>query len=324
MYRPKFAALRPPKKPKNEKFWENRFGWNGPDADMSKEQREQTRALQKEQKELIQELLGKNVYQEIAKDSGYEDSSERQFGNLTPEQREKVDEMQQRYWEVSGEIHRRAQGYFDQDMQAELHAAQKKMIAELGTVLSPEQVKEYELRTSDIANNMRWQLSGFDPDEKEFRAIFDYKQASQDLDDLRSRDPDTPAPTKEEVKAMQDKRQEVEKSFADALGADRLKDYKMMEDWPLKNMLDSGVPKASVVKVSDMKDEAQKAASKVRNDKSLSQEQKTAALQAIRTETKNTLNDLLGERRAKAYVGNGGWWLNNIAPVSEVRSVIVR
>src|SRR5437667_312565 len=76
----------------------------GPDRDTTKEQREQTRALQKEQTELIKELLGKNVYQAMQEESGSPDYMERQFGKLTDEQREKVQEMQQRFSEAQSEI----------------------------------------------------------------------------------------------------------------------------------------------------------------------------------------------------------------------------
>jgi hypothetical protein len=53
LYRPRFAALRPPKKPANPNFWETRNQGFYPNRDQTKEQREQTRALQKEQAELI-------------------------------------------------------------------------------------------------------------------------------------------------------------------------------------------------------------------------------------------------------------------------------
>src|SRR5262249_25475422 len=51
LYRPKFATLRPQKKSekeKSEKFWARNRWYGGPDRDMTKEQREQMRVLQKE------------------------------------------------------------------------------------------------------------------------------------------------------------------------------------------------------------------------------------------------------------------------------------
>src|SRR5262245_850123 len=134
LYRPKFAALRPPKKSekeKNEKFWARNRWWGGPDRDMTKDQREQMRALQKEKDALIKELLGNNVFQEVAKDSGYPDWTERQFGKLTDEQRQKAQEMQERFGEAQSEIYRKTEGYSDQDTQADLKKLRKALHEEL-------------------------------------------------------------------------------------------------------------------------------------------------------------------------------------------------
>jgi hypothetical protein len=313
LYRPKFAALRPPKKSSDTNFWQNR-NFYGPYANSTKEQREQMSVLQKEQKELLKTLLGNDVYQEIAKDSGYPDWTERQFGSLPDELRDKVTQMQQRFQEATSEIHAKTQGYFDQDTQADLKALQRKFRDELGTVLTPEQVQEYELRSSDIANNLRWQLGPFDSNEQEFRAIFNYKQAQEDLNPPRNTDDEDKHPSAEEMKARQEKQKELDVALASALGPERLKEYKLMEQWEYRNLFEAGIAKESVLKVVDMKQQVEDAANKLRQDKTLTPEQRAEALKAIRSETEKSLAEILGERRAKAYSGNGGYWLRHLAP----------
>jgi len=313
LYRPKFAALWSAKKTSNTNFWENR-NFYGPYNSRTKEQREQMNALQKEQNQLIKTLLGENVYQEMAKDWGDPDWTERQFGELPQELRDKVSQMQQRFQEATSEIHAKTQGYFDQDTQADLKALQRKFRDELGTVLTPEQVQEYELRSSDIANNMRWQFGPFDSSEQEFRAIFNYKQAQEDLNPPRNLDDDNKPPSAEEMKARQEKQKELDAALAQALGPDRLKEYKLMDQWEYRNLFEAGVAKESVLKVVDMKQQVEDAANKLRQDKTLTPEQRTEALKAIRAETEKSLAEILGERRAKAYSGNGGYWLRNLSP----------
>lgn len=315
MYRPKFAALRPPKRPgpANTNFWENRNNWYNPNRDMTKEQREQLKALQKEQANLIKTLLGENVYEEISKDSGYPDWTERMFGPIPKELRDKVTEMQNVFQEAQSEIYAKVDGYVDEDTQADLKTLQRKFRDELATLLSPEQVKEYELRSSDTANQLRWDFSSFGPNEDEFRAIFDYKQAKEDFNKPWSPDDEDKPPSPEAMKAMQQKQKNADDALAKVLGTDRLKEYKLMEDWAYRNLLEAGVPKESVFKVADVKTTAEAAVNKIRQDQSLNGEQKKEAAKAIRTETEKTLADLLGERRAKSYVGNGGWWLRNLA-----------
>ena len=314
LYRLRLAALRPPKEAAKTNFWENRYGWNGNNSKLTSEQRAQITALQKEQTELIKTLLGKDVYQELAKESGYPDYMERQFGSLSPEDRDKISDMQSRFQEARSAIYEKAEGYIDQDTQAELKAVQNKFRDELAGVLTPEQVKDYELRSSDIANQMRWQLSSFEPDEKEFRAIFEYKQAMEDLSSARNPDDDSPRPTPEEIKARQQKQKDLDAALAQALDADRLKEFKLGQNWEYQNLLEAGVAKESVFKVADMKKEVETAANKLRQDKTLTPEERTAALQAIRAETEKALAETLGVRRAKAYANNGGYWLQNLAP----------
>ena len=312
LYRPRLAALRP-KKQANTNFWENRAPFI-PSAGQTKEQRQQLFALQKEQQELIKNLLGRDVYREIAKDLGQPDWTERMFGPMPEDLRDKVGEMQERFQQATSEIYSKADGFIDQDTQAELKAMRRKFRDELGTVLTPQQVQEYGLRNSDTANQMRWQLGTFEPNEKEFRAIFDYKQALEDLEPQRSPFDDSPRPSSEDLKARQQKQKELDQTLSEALGPDRLKEFKMLDQWEYRNLSEAGVSKSDLLKVADMKQQAQDAAARIRGDKSLSPEQRTQALQGVRTETERSLAELIGERRVKAYSGSGGYWLRNIAP----------
>ena len=313
LYRPRFAALRPPKKPANTNFWETRNQGYNPNGDQTKEQREQTRALYKEQTELIKTLLGADVYDQMSKESGYPAWTERTSGPLSNEEREKISELRERFQEAQSEIYAKANNYIDQETQAELEALRRKHRDELAKVLTPEQLLEYELRGSELTQTMRWELSSFDPTEQEFRSLFAYKQALKDLEKPLGTNDETPL-TPEQRKAQQQTRKELEEALKTTLGEDRLKEYKLMEQYEYRNLLDAGVSKESVFKLVDMRSEVESAAQKIRQDKSLSNEQRTEALQGIKAATEKTLTDMLGERRAKYYTSSSGWWLRNLTP----------
>jgi hypothetical protein len=307
-YRPKLAAFRGQRQGRTN-FWENR-GFFGPTSGLTREQRQQLSALQKEERELVKSLLGKNVYQEIARDAGQPNWTERMLGPLPEGLRDQVIEIQERFQQANAEIHMKAEGYIDQDTQAELKVLRRKFRDELAGVLTPQQIREYELRNSDISNQMRWQLSAFEPNEKEFRAIFDYKQAMEDLQPASSEG--SAGPSSDETRRQ--KQKELETALAEALGGDRSKELKMLENWEYRNLAEAGVPRETLLKIAEMKQQAESAAAEVRRDKTLSTEQRAEALQAVRAETEKSLAGLVGERRAKAYSGNGGYWLRNIAP----------
>jgi hypothetical protein len=318
MYRPRRAALRPPKKADDGKFWERgrRFFYGG-DSQATKEQRAQLSALQKEESDLLKSLFGDDYLLQRAKDSGNPtpiDWMEKQYGFIPKDLREKVQAIEQRMNEAKQDIYAANDGMFDPDSQADLRKVEKKSRDELAKMLTPDQLLEWDLRHSDTANQLKNDLSAFDPSEDEYRAVFKYKQAQDDLNPPRSSDDDPPQLSADQRRAQAEKQKALDDDLAQAVGTNRVAEYKLEQDYSYRNLIDSGVPKASVFKLDDMKKQAEDAANKIRSDQTLTPDQRTGALSAIRTETQASINDLLGEKPAKRYSANGGWWLNNIAP----------
>jgi hypothetical protein len=87
-----------------------------------------------------------------------------------------------------------------------------------------------------------------------------------------------------------------------------------MDDYSFQNLSQAGVSMDSIMKVADMKQQAETAARQIRSNSSLTPDQRNTALKEIRVTTQESLAGVLGDRRAKAYAGNGGWWLRSIAP----------
>jgi hypothetical protein len=315
IYRPKRGALRPPvKKPDDTKFWAHRFGFYRSNPQPTREQRAQLRALQKEEVALLKSLFGDDVQEQMMKDSDGIDWMEKQYGFIPKELREQVMDIDQQMNEEKQEIYTKNDGGFDQYQQEDLRKVEKKYHDELAKILTPDQLLEWDLRHSDTANQLKNNLSAFDPNEAEFRSLFQYQQAMEALNPTRDPDSDAPQPTAEERKALQDQQKALDAQLAQAVGTNRVAEYKLEQDYGYRNLIDSGVPKASVFALDDMKKQAQAAASKIRQDTTLTPDQRTAALAAIRTETQTSIGGLLDEKQAKQYSGNGGWWLNNIAP----------
>jgi hypothetical protein len=313
IYRPQRGALRPPvKKPDDTKFWERRNHFYVSNSS-TKEQRAQLRALHKEEADLLKSLLGDDVYEQMAKDSG-NDWTEKYYAFIPKELREKVQDIDEQMNDDKQEIYAKNDGYMDQYAQEDLRKVEKKYHDELAKILTPDQLLEWDLRHSDTANQLKNGLSAFDPNEDEFRALFKYKQAQDDLNSQRNPDDDSTTPTADERKALAEKQKALDAELAETVGTNRVAEYKLEQDYSYRNLIDSGVPKASVFALDDMKKQAQDAANKIRKDNTLTPAQRSAALSAIRAETQNSINGLLNAKQVKQYSGQGGWWLNNIAP----------
>ena len=144
IYRPRRGALRPPKKPDDEKFWVRRNYW-GQQSQMDKTQREQMRALGKEEKDLLKSLFGEDFDQQRAKDAGGEDWIEKLYGFIPKELRQQVQDISQRMSEDKQQFYADNEGYMDQDSQADLHKIEKKYHDEMAKILTPEQLMEWDL-----------------------------------------------------------------------------------------------------------------------------------------------------------------------------------
>jgi Spy/CpxP family protein refolding chaperone len=318
-YRPKRAALMPPpKKRADGKFWQRR-NFFGNQSTQTKEQRAQMRALRKEEAELVKSLFGADIYELMAKDSGETmgiDWTEKMYGFLPKELREKVQEIEQDMNEDRQEIYALDEDDW-QGRQEDERKLEKKYHDQLAKLLTPEQLVEWDLRHSQTANQLKNDLSVFDPTEDEFRALFKYKQDQEALNQGRDPGSDAAPPTADERKAQREKQKALDAELAQTLGTNRAAEYKLEQDYSFRQLIEAGVAKESVFKLADMKKDAETAANKIRRDQTLTPDQKNAALAAIRNETQTSMDGLLDEKQLKRYLNQGGWWLNNIAPKTQ-------
>ena len=109
----------------------------------------------------------------------------------------------------------------------------------LRRILTPEELFQYQLRTSSTASDLRSKVEGFNPTEQEYIAVFKLRKAF---------DEGFPAGRFfSETEAEQAKRAEAEKQMQEqikqALGAERYADYEMARDNDFQHVLSS--PKTS-------------------------------------------------------------------------------
>jgi len=294
LYRPKFRALRPPANP--EKYWERNFG---PYNAQSTAQRQQEAALRKEQSELLRTLLGDPP-------ASTNSPLARLFPDASPEVLKQFSELQTKMSEKQQALRDKTGGYMDSSSMAERRKIEREFHDELAKLVSPEQLEYYKLRISEVARQMRDELRAFGPTEEEFKAIYRARQAEEAARPVAS-------VTGAQVREAQIK---LDAALSESLGPERAKEYKILSGYEFNQLAESGIPRESLLRLAEMKSSAQQAAANLQKDTTLSAEQRTAALQAIRTETEKELATLLGERRAKAYPNNGGYWIQSLAPAT--------
>src|SRR6266498_4056366 len=141
------------------KYWETADPASGRPA-TSPELERQLRELDKEQRQLVYELLGVDLRAEIARYWNDEASAERDYSFLPPEKQGRVQSLTEKYDELEQEVYARSRGLLLSEDQTELRQLQRQRRAELAAILAPEEMEEYELRHSETSQSMRTQLAG--------------------------------------------------------------------------------------------------------------------------------------------------------------------
>jgi hypothetical protein len=274
------------------------------------ERTEKERALNKEKRALITELLGSAPDDKPDILAGAASQLEAMFDFIPAEKRSRVFEMMQ---DMQTKMQKAMKGGgLDPE---DIRKAMKESETALAGILSPEELLDYNLRFSMTANMMRMQLAGFEPTEQEFLDLFKKRKAYDDEFGL----PGMGALSKMEKEKADAAKKELDGQVKALLGDSRFTDYERAQSLDFQSIYrvadKNDLTKDDAVKVYDMKKVAEAQAKQVRTDPSLSSEQRTAALQGIRTETENSIRTVFGAKAFDAYVNQPGtYWLKGISP----------
>lgn len=278
----------------------------GPEAE------KEIKALQEERAGLLLELLGVTEKSIRSGLDWYDEAAESRFSFLNAEQREKLIS-----WEREMEEKRKTAS--EMKLSGAVATMQKDSLREyadkkLAEFLSPEEIMEYRLRTSEEARVLRMITQFSEVNESEFRELF--KVADKEMKAERDV-PVVERNTPENRKKREAQEKETQEAAAAILGAQRFEELKQYHDYGMRQMLIAapyqGFDKASVLQVNNMKGDALKAVKAINSSETLSAEAKAQALREIRQATEKAISGTIGEKGLRYFRGHGGEWLNTIS-----------
>jgi hypothetical protein len=287
------------------------------DAKVQRERNQQSRALEQEKTALLIELLGVDPRIARREASGqaaaFYDYQDARIGFLPEHKRAAVREYLEQVQERFTEMYERNKGIWDAQTRAEQKALEEEQLRGLAQFLTPDEVRQWELRNSQLAGQLQHDLHTMTLTEEEYGAIFDtrkkYGDSIHNYGDRESRE------EQEAIKAAKDG------LLADlrlALGDDRAREYERSQDYQYQELhrlaKRNELPVATAAQVFDFKGAAEASLKQLREDKSLTAQQRLAAQQAIYDETLNSVKAALGEKAFKSYESSSGWWLRNLKP----------
>jgi hypothetical protein len=306
-------------KPKEEfKYWQTGMQAFMGDA-TNPEVVEKLQALAQEKRALLKELLGIDSADKPDLMAAAFNPLERLLNFLPDEKQGKVLEMMQQFQAKMMQakmMKSMSGGAPDEQDRKNIAAAQKEYEASLAKMLSPQEFEQYQLRLSQTSMMMRMELDGFSPNEQEFKDLFKLRKGFDDEYGGMFGMMDQSKEGREKYQAAQ---KELNEQIKATLGSERYAEYEREKDYQYKGVSKfvqrQNLPKETAVKVWDAKKAAEAEAGKVRNNNSLSQEQKNAALTGIQQATENNLKQTLGNDAYSAFKSSqSGGWVNNLAP----------
>ncbi len=289
------------------------------DPEESRKNRERwrnERQLQKEKSALLVELLGVDPEKERRKADGfpeYTDHNERRVAFLPEAKREAVSKLLEEFEQKSQEFHQRNQGMYDAQYRAERAQLEAERMQALAQHLTPQELREYEIRESQLASQLRHDLRGLTVSREEYETIYDirkkYGESIYNYGDVEG---------KEALDQVVRNKESLEADLAAALGPEKGREYKRTQDYSYSELTRlarrNDLPVETAGKVYDFKEAAEAAAKQLRADTSLSTQERQAALSKIRDETQQAVIDTLGGNVFTNYLRRGGYWINNLAP----------
>jgi 2-hydroxychromene-2-carboxylate isomerase len=278
----------------------------------------QMRDMQKEKTALIVELFGVDVEKERRKEEGMDGDWGWNSGNLAylPEsKRDAVQKFLEDFQDKEQEFYASIQGAWDADTRAGQKRLEQEKMDGLAQILTPQELREYALRNSQMASQVQSEIRGVDLTRAQYEALFDIRSKYGDsIYNYGDAGNDADA-----MKQIEQNKKDLQADIASAVGADKAQQLERAQDYSYQelNRLAKryGLPADTASKVYDFKGAAETAVKDLSANTDLTSEQRQSALAQIRTETEQAVKTAVGsEKIYKRYVNNGGWWLNNLAP----------
>ena len=282
------------------------------------ERRKQLHAIQREKNALLKELLGIELPLEPlrGRDSRNYEYFEAAFNALPADKREMVREIQEGYWQSSDALkdkydHNRTPEYLEEYQR--INAERRTKLAQ---VLTPEEMEEYDMRTSNVARNLQSSLEGFSPTEEEFKAIFRIRKAIEEPHggligivtpvDAQGNPLNTPTVSSTE------RRQSINEQVKEALGPERARQYELSQDSTYRTLARLGqryeLSSEAVMQGYDLQQSFRTQQQELMNNRSLSNAERNAAMKQLQANHSKQLSEAMGERAAKAYQRSRGMY----------------
>ncbi|MFT3780574.1 MAG: hypothetical protein QM790_01075 [Nibricoccus sp.] len=286
------------------------------------EARAALRKLDREQFEMVRQLLGEDALRPYEKAR-----QETKYGNLPADKIKQLELISRDYQELMQQVQAEARGLLLSEDKEKLAFLRKEQKADIASLLTPEEQKAYEVRSSSTAEQLKGRLQLFAPTEQEYLALY---ALQKDFDDRFAQGGyyGESVPNRDEAKARGEALAQLNKNIEAALGPARYKDYKITTDYEYRRVSQLAerlsLPDTTAKAVVSLKIDTEEQLKSIRSNQSLDRQQREAQLSALAQDVTTKLTQQLGTEGFNAYRDSGGYWFKNLSPANRTSVIPAR
>lgn len=280
--------------------------WNN---GLTKAQLAQLRELEREQSAEAVRILGPDM------EASDEEIATMEF--LRPEQRLRIQKIEQDYAELRNEIEDRTAGFRMPSDLEKFRLLEEEQMRDIYAVMSPEEQKAYELRVSSTAKDLRWDMTAMDASEQEYLKIFPIQKAFDDryrksnyADESSERSPDYWKQRNADEKA-------VRQQMIAIIGAARVEQFIKNQDYDYRQLQAAAsrfdLPGDTPDRVYALRKKVADASQAIAANTQLTDATKKEALVNLVAQTRDQVRAHLGTEVAAVYLKEDGMsWLTDV------------
>ena len=301
-YEARYKALQPKPDP-GKPWWKDDVRQNGWFGNMTKAQRDEMRQIQKDQRDEMERVLGPD---KNGNNGGWQDP---RLSFLAADKRQQLQQIQQDYQELMNDVQQDMQGFALPSDREKLRYLQEQQKADIDALMTPEERQAYDLRMSQTAQNLRWQMTKFDATEEEYMKIFPLQKA---FDDKYNTNDPYGGSVQRDQQFWQDRQaaeNQLKEQMKQVIGDDRYTEYIRSQDGDYQQLQAAArrldLPADTATRVYSLRDDVSAGAKQIADNANLSVDQKKQALADLANSTRDQVRATLGAEAADADGARG-------------------
>ncbi|MEO8426008.1 MAG: hypothetical protein ABI651_02740 [Verrucomicrobiota bacterium] len=272
------------------------------------ERHKQLREVENEKNALLKELLDFEQPLEALRawHSRNYQRYETALNALPTEKREQVRAILENYWEASDQLYDKYNLRRTPEYLGEYQQINTDRLAQLGKVLTPGELEDYEMRSTGVASRLSAQLRDFKPSEVEFREIYRVRHEVEEPFGGTVRPDRTEAVNGQDYARQQS---EANQKIREVLGEERYAEYERSQDSNYRRLANIGerynVPPEKILEAYQLQKTSQSGVQQIASDPSLNKQQRRETVESMNAQNQEQLKALLGDRAYNLFSRRG-------------------